>query len=151
LICPIEPVAASAIGTNLKGNPYAENGFQGSFFKLVRRLTKQGGGWRLVFPSTVFAIPSAANLPRAAPTQRGSRRYTRHLVYDAPSLIEFTTSYYSLHPGDIIMTGTPSGVGPVKPGDLMTVEIERIGRMDVRIRAALNHNEGVQRGSASAK
>ncbi len=61
---------------------------------------------------------------------------TRYLVYDVPRLIEFTTSYYSVHPGDIIMTGTPSGVGPVKPGDLMTVEIERIGRMEVRVRAA---------------
>lgn len=61
---------------------------------------------------------------------------TRYLVYDVPRLIEFTTSFYSVHPGDIIMTGTPSGVGPVKPGDLITVEIEKIGRMEVRIRAA---------------
>lgn len=61
---------------------------------------------------------------------------TRYLVYDVPRLIEFTTSYYSVQPGDIIMSGTPSGVGPVKPGDVMTVEIERIGRMEVRVRAA---------------
>jgi len=61
---------------------------------------------------------------------------TRYLVYDIPRLIEFTTSFYSVHPGDIIMTGTPSGVGPVKPGDLMEVEFEKIGRMDVRIREA---------------
>ena len=61
---------------------------------------------------------------------------TRYLVYDIPRLIEFTTSFYSVHPGDIIMTGTPSGVGPVKPGDLIEVEFEKIGRMDVRIREA---------------
>jgi 2-keto-4-pentenoate hydratase/2-oxohepta-3-ene-1,7-dioic acid hydratase in catechol pathway len=61
---------------------------------------------------------------------------TRYLVYDVPRLIEFTTSYYSVQPGDVIMSGTPSGVGPVKPGDVMSVEIERIGRMEVRIRAA---------------
>ena len=61
---------------------------------------------------------------------------TRYLVYDVPRLIEFTTSYYSVQPGDIIMSGTPSGVGPVKPGDVMTVEIERVGRMEVRVRAA---------------
>jgi 2,4-diketo-3-deoxy-L-fuconate hydrolase len=61
---------------------------------------------------------------------------TRYLVYDVQRLIEFTTSYYSVHPGDIIMTGTPSGVGPVKPGDVMTVEIEKVGRMEVPIRAA---------------
>jgi 2-keto-4-pentenoate hydratase/2-oxohepta-3-ene-1,7-dioic acid hydratase in catechol pathway len=61
---------------------------------------------------------------------------TKYLVYDVQRLIEFTTSYYSVHPGDIIMTGTPSGVGPVKPGDVMAVEIEKIGRMEVPIRAA---------------
>jgi len=61
---------------------------------------------------------------------------TRYLVYGVPRLIEFTTSYYSVHPGDVIMTGTPSGVGPVKPGDVMAVEIEKVGRMEVSIRAA---------------
>jgi 2-keto-4-pentenoate hydratase/2-oxohepta-3-ene-1,7-dioic acid hydratase in catechol pathway len=34
------------------------------------------------------------------------------------------------------MTGTPAGVSPIKPGDVMDVEIERVGRMQVRIRAA---------------
>jgi 2,4-diketo-3-deoxy-L-fuconate hydrolase len=60
---------------------------------------------------------------------------TRHLVYDVPRLIEFTTSFYSVYPGDVIMTGTPAGVGPVKPGDVITVEIERLGRMEVPVRA----------------
>jgi 2-keto-4-pentenoate hydratase/2-oxohepta-3-ene-1,7-dioic acid hydratase in catechol pathway len=61
---------------------------------------------------------------------------TRYLVFDVPRLIEYTTSFYSVQPGDVIMTGTPSGVGPVKPGDLITVEFEKVGRMEVRIRAA---------------
>jgi len=60
---------------------------------------------------------------------------TRHLVYDVPRLIEFTTSFYSVYPGDVIMTGTPAGVGPVRPGDVITVEIERLGRMEVPVRA----------------
>ena len=61
---------------------------------------------------------------------------TRYLVFDVPRLIEFTTSFYSIYPGDVIMTGTPAGVSPIKPGDVMDVEIERVGRMQVRIRAA---------------
>jgi 2-keto-4-pentenoate hydratase/2-oxohepta-3-ene-1,7-dioic acid hydratase in catechol pathway len=61
---------------------------------------------------------------------------TRHLVYDVSRLIEFTSSFYSLYPGDVIMTGTPAGVSPVKPGDVMDVEIECVGRMQVKIRAA---------------
>jgi 2-keto-4-pentenoate hydratase/2-oxohepta-3-ene-1,7-dioic acid hydratase in catechol pathway len=60
---------------------------------------------------------------------------TRHLVYDVERLIEYASSMYTLYPGDIIMTGTPAGVGPVKPGDVLTAEIESIGRFDIRIAA----------------
>jgi len=58
---------------------------------------------------------------------------TRHLVYDVQRLIEYASSMYTLYPGDIIMTGTPAGVGPVKPGDVLTAEIEAIGRFDIRV------------------
>lgn len=61
---------------------------------------------------------------------------TSQLIYDIPRLIEYATSFYTLHPGDIIMTGTPAGVGPVSDGDVMVVEFERIGRMEVGVRAA---------------
>ncbi len=61
---------------------------------------------------------------------------TRHLDYDVRRLIAYASSFYTLLPGDIIMTGTPAGVGPVKPGDTMSVEMERIGAMTVRVRAA---------------
>ena len=61
---------------------------------------------------------------------------TRHLDYDVRRLIEYASSFYTLLPGDIIMTGTPAGVGPVKPGDTMSVAMERIGAMTVRVRAA---------------
>ena len=61
---------------------------------------------------------------------------TSHLIYDIPRLIEYAASFYTLHPGDIIMTGTPAGVGPVTDGDVMVVEFERIGRMEVGVRAA---------------
>jgi len=51
-------------------------------------------------------------------------------------MIEFATSFYTLHPGDVLLTGTPEGVGPVKPGDRITAEIQGIGRMEVEIRTA---------------
>jgi 2-keto-4-pentenoate hydratase/2-oxohepta-3-ene-1,7-dioic acid hydratase in catechol pathway len=49
--------------------------------------------------------------------------------------IQFASEYYTLLPGDIIMTGTPSGVSQVKPGDVMHCEIDTIAAMDVRITA----------------
>jgi 2-keto-4-pentenoate hydratase/2-oxohepta-3-ene-1,7-dioic acid hydratase in catechol pathway len=61
---------------------------------------------------------------------------TRHLIFDVARLVEYASSFYALHPGDVIMTGTPEGVGPVRPGDVMRCEIEGIGVMEVAVRAA---------------
>lgn len=64
------------------------------------------------------------------------RSNTRYLDYGVAQLIELASSYYTLYPGDIIMTGTPAGVGPVRPGDTMHVEFSGLGAMDVVVRAA---------------
>ncbi len=64
------------------------------------------------------------------------RANTRDLLMDIPALIEFASSFYTLHPGDVIFTGTPEGVGPVHAGDLIVAEFDRIGRMEVAVRAA---------------
>jgi 2-keto-4-pentenoate hydratase/2-oxohepta-3-ene-1,7-dioic acid hydratase in catechol pathway len=61
---------------------------------------------------------------------------TRMLILNVQQCIEFFSSYYTLLPGDIIMSGTPEGVGPVKNGDLMIAEVEKVGRMEVRVRNA---------------
>ena len=54
---------------------------------------------------------------------------TRNLIFDVPSLIEFISEIMTLNPDDIIATGTPPGVGPVKQGDKMEVKIEGIGTL----------------------
>ncbi len=61
---------------------------------------------------------------------------TKYLVYDVQRLIEFGSAMYTLHPGDIIMTGTPAGVSPVKPGDLLHAYVQGVGEADVRIASA---------------
>ncbi len=61
---------------------------------------------------------------------------TRDLVLGIPELIEYASSFYTLHPGDVIYTGTPEGVGPVKPGDTIVAEFEKIGRMQVAVTSA---------------
>lgn len=58
---------------------------------------------------------------------------TSFLVYDIARLIEFASSFYTLMPGDIIMTGTPEGVGPVMPGDLIEAGIASIGQFSIRV------------------
>jgi 2-keto-4-pentenoate hydratase/2-oxohepta-3-ene-1,7-dioic acid hydratase in catechol pathway len=54
---------------------------------------------------------------------------TRHLLFDVPFLIAFISGVMTLLPGDVIMTGTPAGVGPMQPGDRVEVEIEGIGTL----------------------
>lgn len=61
---------------------------------------------------------------------------TGKLIFDCKKLIEYGSQFYTLYPGDVIMTGTPEGVGPVVPGDVMHCYCEGIGRMDVDVRAA---------------
>lgn len=48
-------------------------------------------------------------------------------------LIEYPSHVMTLYPGDLFSTGTPDGVGPLEAGDEVTIEIERIGRMSVRV------------------
>lgn len=68
---------------------------------------------------------------------------TRQLIFDIPFLIEFISNLITLNPGDIILTGTPDGVGfamdpPqfLQAGDVVTVEVEKIGRMENKVREA---------------
>lgn len=61
---------------------------------------------------------------------------TKYLIYNVERLIEFCSSFYTLHPGDIIMTGTPEGVAPVDAGDVMHCFIDQVGEMDVTVRNA---------------
>ncbi len=61
---------------------------------------------------------------------------TSKLIYDVPRLIEYASSFYTLFPGDVIMTGTPDGVGPILPGDVLDAYIEGIGVMRVGVRDA---------------
>jgi 2-keto-4-pentenoate hydratase/2-oxohepta-3-ene-1,7-dioic acid hydratase in catechol pathway len=54
---------------------------------------------------------------------------TRELIFTIPELVEFVSGVMTLLPGDIISTGTPSGVGPIVPGDQVTVHIEGVGAL----------------------
>lgn len=58
---------------------------------------------------------------------------TAHMIFGVAELIEFMSSVVPLEPGDIIATGTPAGVGPIVDGDTIEVEIDRIGRLVVRV------------------
>jgi len=61
---------------------------------------------------------------------------TRDLILPVAELIAFASSFYTLHPGDVLITGTPEGVGPIRPGDVMNASIDRIGSISVAVEEA---------------
>ena len=58
---------------------------------------------------------------------------TSNLIFSVPKLFEYISAVMTLEPGDVIMTGTPSGVSPMNPGDAIVVEIEGLGSLENRM------------------
>jgi fumarylpyruvate hydrolase len=58
------------------------------------------------------------------------------LIHGVAAVVAHLSQYYHLRPGDLIYTGTPAGVGPVKPGDRLEGSIEGIGTISLHVAAA---------------
>lgn len=112
---------------------------------------KKGLPWSIAKGFDTF-LPMSRRIPKAAVTdphdaelyldvngqtrQRGS---TGLMVYRIPRIVSDISRVMTLHPGDIVLTGTPAGVGPVAPGDVMRAgllvggrEVDE-GRIEVRV------------------
>jgi 2-keto-4-pentenoate hydratase/2-oxohepta-3-ene-1,7-dioic acid hydratase in catechol pathway len=59
---------------------------------------------------------------------------TSDMLWPLDQLIEFASRFYTLQPGDAIFTGTPSGIGPIRPGDKLRAESDLLGSMEVSVR-----------------
>ena len=59
------------------------------------------------------------------------------MIWSVPEQVAFLSEHYTLEPGDIIFTGTPAGVGPVKPGDELLAAIDGVTELKVKIAPAL--------------
>ncbi len=77
--------------------------------------------------------PSALRIRCLVNGQAKQDSNTREMGASVFSLVEHISRVMTLYPGDVIATGTPPGVGPVNPGDIMTVEIEGIGSLINRV------------------
>ena len=65
------------------------------------------------------------------PRQDGS---TALMIHRIPQLLSYLSSIFTLMPGDLVLTGTPAGVGPIKSGDRLVAEISGVGRLSVSVR-----------------
>ncbi len=97
----------------------------------------RGKGWDTFCPTgPIVAVSGPAEIdPIATPVtvttrlngelrQTGS---TADFIFDIPTLMRYITAFTTLQPGDLIPTGTPAGVGPMQPGDIVEVAIEGLG------------------------
>ena len=81
-------------------------------------------------PCIVVALDgSALDVESSINGERRQASNTRELIFGLHHLVEFISSVMTLLPGDVIATGTPSGVGPVVPGDRVVVRVEGIGEL----------------------
>lgn len=105
----------------------------------ARDLQRRDGQWTRAKSFDTFAPAGPTVVAGLDPSSlaiecyvNGVRRQsssTRNLIFPVPELVSFVSRVMTLHPGDLIATGTPPGVGPIRPGDLVEVVIEGIGRL----------------------
>jgi 2-keto-4-pentenoate hydratase/2-oxohepta-3-ene-1,7-dioic acid hydratase in catechol pathway len=105
-----------------------------------RSLRKSADSYAVLGPWLVtadeIADPGNLNLKISVNGEERQNSNTKYMILGVPELIEFASAFYTLNPGDVIMTGTPEGVSPIQPGDKILAAIEKIGTMEVSVRAA---------------
>jgi 2-keto-4-pentenoate hydratase/2-oxohepta-3-ene-1,7-dioic acid hydratase in catechol pathway len=81
------------------------------------------------------AIPDPDNLTVEAYLngERRQRSSTRNLVFPVATLVSFISRIMTLWPGDVIATGTPAGIGPMAPGDVVEIRVEGVGTLRNRL------------------
>jgi 2-keto-4-pentenoate hydratase/2-oxohepta-3-ene-1,7-dioic acid hydratase in catechol pathway len=105
-----------------------------------RSFRKSPDSYSVLGPWLVTAdeIPNPGNLDLsiAVNGQLRQQSNTRFMILSVAELVALASSFYTLYPGDIVFSGTPEGVSQIAPGDRIVATVERIGTMEVKVRAA---------------
>lgn len=86
-------------------------------------------------PASALGHPANGELSLTVNGKQRQKADLSDMIWSVPEQIEYLSQYYTLEPGDIIMSGTPAGVGPVVPGDELVAHIE--GLTDLRVKIVL--------------
>lgn len=106
---------------------YLENWYRPNLRVKNRDTCTPLGPWRV--DAADVPDPMQLALQTTVNGQRTQQGNTRDMVFSVPFLIEYFSSFMTLSPGDLILTGTPDGVVDCQPGDVVVTEIERIGAL----------------------
>jgi len=105
-----------------------------------RSFRKSADSYSVLGPWLVTAdeIPDPGDLDLEISVNGERRQHsnTRNMTLGVAELLEMASAFYTLHPGDVVFTGTPEGVSPIEPGDEIVATIQGIGSMSVRVRGA---------------
>lgn len=80
--------------------------------------------------------PGALDLSIAINGEVRQKSNTDNMILGVAELIEFASKFYTLYPGDVFLSGTPEGVAQLSPGDTIVATVEKVGTMEVSVRAA---------------
>jgi len=84
-------------------------------------------------PAAVVADPHTLNLKLAVNGEARQDGCSSDMINRVPQIIAHISAIFTLEPGDVILTGTPAGVGQVRAGDVMTAEIGTVGRLTIPV------------------
>jgi 5-oxopent-3-ene-1,2,5-tricarboxylate decarboxylase / 2-hydroxyhepta-2,4-diene-1,7-dioate isomerase len=125
-------IAGYTVANDYAIRDYLENWYRPNLRVKNRDATTPIGPWLVdaadVPDPMALALSTTVN---GTVTQSGN---TRDMIFDVPFLIEYFSSFMTLRPGDLILTGTPDGVVDCRPSDVVVTEIERIGALVNTIR-----------------
>ena len=126
-----EHVAGYCIANDYAVRDYLENWYRPNLrVKNRDGATVSGPGWST---PRMYADPGNLDLRTFVNGKLTQQGNTRDLIFDMPYLIEYLSSFMTLAPGDVILTGTPEGVVNVMPGDEVVCEIDGLGGCTTRI------------------
>ncbi|MDD2850347.1 MAG: fumarylacetoacetate hydrolase family protein [Desulfuromonadaceae bacterium] len=84
-------------------------------------------------PAAAITDPHALNLKLSVNGELRQNGNTSDMITRIPEIVAYISIIFTLEPGDVILTGTPAGVGRVSPGELMTAEIPAVGHLSIPV------------------
>jgi fumarylpyruvate hydrolase len=86
-----------------------------------------------VYPAAKIGHPSSGAITLAVNGEEKQRGDLKEMIWSVPEIVAKLSEQYEMKAGDLIMTGTPAGVGPVQPGDRIVTRVEGVGEFVVTI------------------
>ena len=120
-------IAGYTVANDYAIRDYLENWYRPNLRVKNRDTCTPIGPWRV--DAADVPDPMALRLQTTVNGQVTQSGSTADMIFDVPSLIEYFSSFMTLNPGDLILTGTPDGIVDCQPGDVIVTEIEGIGAL----------------------